>query len=49
MTDNPETATTEHGADEVVRRMQAAHCRHLPLVDSGKLVGMVSRGRFRIS
>lgn len=27
--------------------MQAAHCRHLPIVDEGKIVGIVSRGDFR--
>jgi len=47
MTDNPETITPETTAVEAVRLMQAAHCRHMPIVDAGKAVGMVARGRFR--
>jgi CBS domain-containing protein len=47
MTDNPDTVTSQDTADEVVRLMQAAQCRHLPIVDEGKAVGMISRGRFR--
>src|SRR6266851_95442 len=47
MTDNPETVAPETTAVEAVRVMQAAHCRHLPIVDAGKAVGMVARGRFR--
>jgi len=27
--------------------MQDARCRHLPIVDGGKVVGIVSRGDFR--
>jgi CBS domain-containing protein len=47
MTYNPETITPQTTAVDVVRLMQAAHCRHLPIVDAGKAIGMVSRGRFR--
>ena len=47
MTYNPETITPQTTAVDVVRLMQAAHCRHLPIVDAGRAVGMVSRGRFR--
>ena len=47
MTYNPETITSQTTAEVVVRLMQAAHCRHLPIVEEGKAVGMVSRGRFR--
>jgi CBS domain-containing protein len=47
MTDNPETITPRTTAVELVRLMQVAHCRHLPIVDEGKAVGMVSRGGFR--
>jgi CBS domain-containing protein len=47
MTYNPETITSQTTAVEVVRLMQTAQCRHLPIVDAGKAVGMVSRGRFR--
>jgi CBS domain-containing protein len=47
MTDNPETITPRTTAIELVRLMQVAHCRHLPIVDEGRAVGMVSRGSFR--
>jgi CBS domain-containing protein len=47
MTYNPETVTPQTTAIELVRLMQVAHCRHLPIVDEGKAVGMVSRGSFR--
>jgi CBS domain-containing protein len=47
MTDNPETITLQTTAIEIVRLMQTAHCRHLPIVNVGKAVGMVSRGKFR--
>jgi len=47
MTDNPETVSRQNTATEAVRLMQSAHCRHLPIVDEGKAVGMVSRGKFR--
>ena len=46
MTDNPETITPRTTAIELVRLMQVAHCRHLPIVNGGKAVGMVSRGSF---
>ena len=47
MTYNPETITSQTIATEVVRLMQTTQCRHLPIVDEGKAVGMVSRGKFR--
>jgi CBS domain-containing protein len=47
MTDNPETVTPKDTATEAVRLMQSAHWRHLPIVEEGKAVGMVSRGKFR--
>jgi CBS domain-containing protein len=47
MTYNPETITRQTTATEAVRLMQTTQCRHLPIVDEGKAVGMVSRGRFR--
>jgi signal-transduction protein with cAMP-binding, CBS, and nucleotidyltransferase domain len=47
MTDNPDTVAPQATAVEVVRMMQAAQCRHLPIVHEGKAVGMVSRGTFR--
>jgi signal-transduction protein with cAMP-binding, CBS, and nucleotidyltransferase domain len=47
MTDNPEFVTPQKSAMEVVQLMQALRCRHLPIVDEGKAVGMVSRGKLR--
>ena len=47
MTDNPDTATPEQSADDMVRGMIAAHCRHLPVVERGKVVALVARGGFR--
>jgi CBS domain-containing protein len=47
MTDNPEFVTPQNTAMEVVQLMQALRCRHLPIVNGGKAVGMVSRGKFR--
>lgn len=46
MTDNPDTVGPQDTALDIVRRMQAAQCRHLPIVDQGRVVGMVSRGPF---
>jgi signal-transduction protein with cAMP-binding, CBS, and nucleotidyltransferase domain len=46
MTDNPDTVTPQDTALDMVRLMHAAQCRHLPIVDQGKVVGMVSRGPF---
>ena len=47
MTYNPDTMTPSHSAIEALRLMQDAHCRHLPIVHGGKVVGIVSRGDFR--
>ena len=47
MTYNPETITSQTTATEAVRLMQTTQCRHLPIADEGKAVGVVSRGRFR--
>ncbi len=47
MTTNPIVMTPRHSAMEALRLMQDAHCRHLPVVDGGKVVGLVSRGDFR--
>lgn len=47
MTYNPETMTPRHSAIEALRLMQDARCRHLPIVNDGKVVGIVSRGDFR--
>jgi CBS domain-containing protein len=46
MTDNPDTVTPQDTALQAVRLMQAAQYRHVPIVDEGKAVGMVSRGEF---
>ena len=46
MTDNPDSVTPQDTAAEVVRLMQASQYRHLPIVDRGRAVGMISRGGF---
>jgi CBS domain-containing protein len=46
MTNNPETITPQHTATEVLRLMQEARIRHLPVVHEGKAVGIVSRNDF---
>jgi len=46
MTNNPETITPEHTATEVLRLMQEARVRHLPVVEGDKAVGIVSRNDF---
>lgn len=47
MTYHPVVMTPQHSAIEALRLMQGAHCRHLPIVDAGKVIGIVSRGDFR--
>jgi CBS domain-containing protein len=47
MTYLPVSMTPGHSAIEALRLMQNAHCRHLPIVHEGKIVGLVSRGDFR--
>ena len=47
MTDNPEFVSPQNTAVEVVQLMQALNCRHLPIVNGGKAVGIVSRGKLR--
>lgn len=47
MTPNPDTMTPRHKAIEALRLMQDARCRHVPIVQEGKVVGIVSRGDFR--
>jgi CBS domain-containing protein len=47
MTYNPDAMTPNHTAIEALRLMQDARCRHLPIVDRGRVVGIVSRGDFR--
>ena len=48
MTDNPETIRPDDSVDEIVRIMQAVQCRHLPIVENGKAVGVISRGKFQV-
>jgi CBS domain-containing protein len=47
MTWKPETMAPRHTAIEALRLMQDARCRHMPIVDEGRIVGIVSRGDFR--
>ena len=47
MTDNPEFVSPQNTAVEVVQLMQALGCRHLPIVNEGKAIGIVSRGKLR--
>jgi len=47
MTADPDTMPSTHQAIEALRLMQDARFRHLPIVDDGKVVGIVSRGDFR--
>lgn len=46
MTPNPETIAPDAPAIEGLRRMQEGRVRHLPVVEKGKLVGIVSRRDF---
>jgi CBS domain-containing protein len=47
MTPDPETITPRHNAIDALRLMQDARCRHLPIVNDGMILGIVSRGDFR--
>ena len=47
MTADPETMSPAHTAIEALRLMQDRRCRHLPVVDQARVVGIVSRGDFR--
>ena len=46
MTANPDTAGPHDTALEALRRMHDGGYRHLPIVDRGRLVGIVSRRDF---
>ena len=46
MTRDPETVSPGFNAIEALHRMQDGHFRHLPVVENGKLVGIVSRRDF---
>lgn len=46
MTRDPDTMPSTHQAIDALRLMQDARYRHMPIVDQGKVVGIVSRGDF---
>jgi CBS domain-containing protein len=46
MTKDPETVAPDDSAIEALRRMHANGYRHLPIVENGKLVGILSRRDF---
>lgn len=46
MTPDPQTVSPGFNAIEALHRMQDGRFRHLPIVDNGKLVGVVSRRDF---
>jgi|SRR6185295_12177402 len=46
MTAEPYTVTPDSNAVEALRLMQAHRCRHLPVCDGNRLVGIVSRRDF---
>ena len=49
MTTNPVTIDAGASVIEAYRRMQSTGCRHLPVVQDGKLIGLVSqRGLYRL-
>lgn len=47
MSANPDTLQVDHRAIEALRLMQDGGFRHVPVVDGGKLAGIVSLGDFR--
>jgi CBS domain-containing protein len=47
MTRDPECLTPGHSSIDALRLMQDARCRHLPIIQDGCVVGIVSRGDFR--
>ena len=47
MTPNPDTMPSGRTAIEALRLMHDGGFRHIPVVDGGKIVGIVSRGDFR--
>lgn len=44
MTRDPVTCTVEDTADEVLSRMTAGRFRHMPVVEGGKMVGLITIG-----
>jgi CBS domain-containing protein len=47
MTPNPVTITPESRAIDALRKMSDGGFRHLPVVESGSIWGIVSRGDFK--
>jgi CBS domain-containing protein len=47
MTRDPDTMPPGRSAIEALRLMQDGGFRHIPVVDSGKVVGIISRGDFK--
>ena len=47
MTRNPDTIPPRQTAIEALRAMQDGGYRHLPVIDGGKVVGVISRGDFQ--
>ena len=39
----------QHNAIEALRLMQDLRCRHLPIVQEGSLLGIVSHGDFQLN
>jgi CBS domain-containing protein len=48
MTRNPDTMPPSHSAMDALRMMQDGGYRHVPVVDDGRLVGIVSHGDFHV-
>ena len=44
MTKNPDTLSPDDSANDALELMQARRYRHLPVVEDGKLYGMISAG-----
>ncbi len=42
MTKDVETVTPNSTCDDAIAKMKKTHCRHLPIVDKGRVLGMVS-------
>jgi CBS domain-containing protein len=47
MTHKPHHVSSERSAIDALRMMADLGCRHIPIVDNGKVVGVVSRFDFR--
>jgi len=47
MTPNPSTISSRHLAVDALRLMEDGGFRHVPVVEDGKVVSIVSRGDFR--